>query len=104
MNVATQTASAGTPSALAASKVGRPAPTGRAGLKRLINLLDYYFARGGMQLQFNVVSRATLEAAQRDPDKYRSLIVRVAGYSAYFVGLDKTVQQDIIERTEERLQ
>jgi formate C-acetyltransferase len=104
MNEAIQTLSAGTPSAVAASAIRRPAPTGRAGLKRLINLLDYYFARGGMQLQFNVVSRATLEAAQRDPDKYRSLIVRVAGYSAYFVGLDKTVQQDIIERTEERLQ
>jgi formate C-acetyltransferase len=104
MNEAIQTLSAATPAAVAATPVARPAPTGRAGLKRLINLLDYYFARGGMQLQFNVVSRATLEAAQRDPDKYRSLIVRVAGYSAYFVGLDKTVQQDIIERTEERLQ
>ena len=73
------------------------------GLGRLINLIDYYFSRGGMQMQFNVVSRGTLERAQNDPNKYRSLIVRVAGYSAYFVGLDKTVQQDIIERTEERL-
>lgn len=73
------------------------------GLKRLTNLLDYYFSRGGMQLQFNVVSRETLLRAQREPEKYRSLIVRVAGYSAYFVGLDKTVQQDIIDRTEERL-
>ncbi len=54
-------------------------------------------------MQFNVVSRETLQRAQQDPNKYRSLIVRVAGYSAYFVGLDKTVQQDIIERTEERL-
>jgi formate C-acetyltransferase len=73
------------------------------GLKRLTNLIDYYFSRGGMQLQFNVVSRDTLLRAQREPDKYRSLIVRVAGYSAYFVGLDKTVQQDIIDRTEERI-
>lgn len=76
---------------------------GNAGLKRLVNLIDYYFSRGGMQVQFNVVSRETLLAAQKDPEKYRSLIVRVAGYSAYFVGLDKAVQQDIIERTEERL-
>ncbi len=91
-------------SAVAPIVKGLPAAAGHAGLKRLVNLLDYYFARGGMQLQFNVVSRATLEAAQRNPDQYRSLIVRVAGYSAYFVGLDKTVQQDIIERTEERLQ
>jgi formate C-acetyltransferase len=104
MNEAIRTQPVEISPALAATNVARVAPTGRAGLKRLINLLDYYFARGGMQLQFNVVSRATLEAAQRDPDKYRSLIVRVAGYSAYFVGLDKTVQQDIIERTEERLQ
>ena len=73
------------------------------GLRRLTALIDYYFSRGGMQVQFNVVSRETLLRAQREPEKYRSLIVRVAGYSAYFVGLDKTVQQDIIERTEERL-
>lgn len=73
------------------------------GLERLINLIDFYFAKGGMQMQFNVISRDTMLRAQEDPEKYRSLIVRVAGYSAYFVGLDKTVQQDIIERTEERL-
>jgi formate C-acetyltransferase len=73
------------------------------GLTRLINLIDYYFSRGGMQMQFNVVSRETLMRAQKDPNKYRSLIVRVAGYSAYFVGLDSVVQEDIIERTEERL-
>jgi pyruvate-formate lyase len=77
--------------------------SGSNGLKRLVNLMDYYFSRGGMQMQFNVVDRETLRRAQKDPEKYRSLIVRVAGYSAYFVGLDKTVQQDIIDRTEERL-
>lgn len=76
---------------------------GSTGLKRLVNLMDYYFSRGGMQMQFNVVDRETLKRAQMDPEKYRSLVVRVAGYSAYFVGLDKTVQQDIIDRTEERL-
>ncbi|MGE5554351.1 MAG: glycine radical domain-containing protein [Betaproteobacteria bacterium] len=53
-------------------------------------------------MQFNVVSRETLLAAQKNPERYRNLIVRLAGYSAYFVSLDKTVQQDIIERTEER--
>jgi len=76
---------------------------GTTGLKRLVSLMDYYFSRGGMQMQFNVVDRETLRRAQKDPEKYRSLVVRVAGYSAYFVGLDKTVQQDIIERTEERI-
>jgi formate C-acetyltransferase len=100
----TQTVVAGKLPIQAGVKPATVASSGTVGLKRLVNLLDYYFSRGGMQLQFNVVSRATLEAAQQDPEKYRSLIVRVAGYSAYFVGLDKTVQQDIIERTEERLQ
>ncbi len=74
-----------------------------AGLNRLINLVDYYFSLGGMQIQFNVVNRETLLRAQKDPAKYQNLIVRVAGYSAYFVNLERTVQQDIIERTEERL-
>lgn len=73
------------------------------GLNRLVNLIDYYFSLGGMQMQFNVVSRETLLRAQNDPVKYQNLIVRVAGYSAYFVNLEKKVQQDIIERTEERI-
>lgn len=73
------------------------------GLNRLVNLIDYYFSMGGMQMQFNVVSRDTLLRAQKDPSKYQNLIVRVAGYSAYFVNLEKKVQQDIIERTEERI-
>ena len=74
-----------------------------AGLNRLINLIDYYFSLGGMQVQFNVVSRETLLRAQKDPAKYQNLIVRVAGYSAYFVNLEEQVQQDIIDRTEERI-
>ena len=74
-----------------------------AGLIRLINLIDYYFSLGGMQVQFNVVSRETLLRSQKDPAKYQNLIVRVAGYSAYFVNLEKQVQQDIIDRTEERI-
>jgi len=96
---------ASTGNALASGQPTAPVPhiAGSNGLKRLVNLMDYYFSRGGMQMQFNVVDRETLRRAQKDPEKYRSLVVRVAGYSAYFVGLDKTVQQDIIERTEERL-
>lgn len=76
---------------------------GNTGLNRLVNLIDYYFSMGGMQMQFNVVSRDTLLRAQKAPSKYQNLIVRVAGYSAYFVNLEKKVQQDIIERTEERI-
>jgi formate C-acetyltransferase len=63
-------------------------------------LVDTYFKQGGMELQINVVSRKTLLAAQKDPQKYRNLIVRVSGFSAYFTTLDKTLQTEIIERTE----
>lgn len=73
------------------------------GLKRFISLIDRYFAAGGAQMQFNVVSRSTLLEAQKDPEKYAGLLVRVAGYSAYFTQLSTEVQQDIIERTEENL-
>ncbi len=73
------------------------------GLKRFVSLIDRYFAAGGAQMQFNVVSKKTLLAAQQEPEKYANLLVRVAGYSAYFTQLSKDVQQDIIERTEEKL-
>ena len=56
------------------------APKESAGLNRLIHLIDYYFSLGGMQMQFNVVSRDTLLRAQANPEKYQNLIVRVAGY------------------------
>jgi pyruvate-formate lyase len=93
-----------TPSRAPVAADDRPAVASPGGgLRRLVNLIDTYFSLGGMQVQFNVVSRDTLLRAQKEPEKYRNLIVRVAGYSAYFVGLDKTVQQDIIERTEERI-
>ncbi len=56
-----------------------------------------------MQLQFNVVSAQVLREAQKHPEEYRNLLVRVAGYSALFVHLNKEVQDDIIARTEECL-
>ena len=56
-----------------------------------------------MQLQFNVVSAQLLQEAQKHPEEYRNLLVRVAGYSALFVHLNKEVQDDIIARTEECL-
>ncbi|PLR80289.1 autonomous glycyl radical cofactor GrcA [Bacillus sp. V33-4] len=73
------------------------------GLRRFVSIIDQYFQSGGAQMQFNVVNRKTLIDAQKNPDNYSDLIVRVAGYSAYFTQLSKDVQQDIIERTEERL-
>ena len=65
------------------------------GLKRFVSIIDQYFAMGGNQIQFNVVSKKTL--------LYANLLVRVAGYSAYFTQLSKDVQEDIIARTEEKL-
>ena len=50
-------------------------------------------------MQFNVINRDTLLAAQKEPEKYRNLIVRIAGYSAYFVELSEDVQNDLIART-----
>jgi len=52
-------------------------------------------------MQFNVVSRETLRDAQKNPEKYKSLVVRVAGYSALFTSLSKSLQEDIINRTEQ---
>lgn len=72
-------------------------PAHRASIRTLI---ETYFAQGGMEVQLNVVNRDTLLAAQADPDQYRNLIVRVSGFSAYFVTLDKTLQDEIIARTE----
>ena len=59
-----------------------------------------YFEQGGMEVQYNVVSSDDMRAAQKDPDSYRNLVVRIAGYSAYFVELSERMQNDIISRTE----
>ena len=71
---------------------------------KLIALLRTFFDRlDGFHVQFNVVSRETLLDAQANPEKHRDLIVRVAGYSAFFNVLSKATQDDIIKRTEQRL-
>ena len=62
--------------------------------------VETYFQLGGMQLQVNVVDKATLEEAQREPEKHRNLVVRVSGFSAYFGDLSRGVQDEIIRRTE----
>jgi len=66
----------------------------------LAHLVRSYFRLGGHHIQFNVVTAATLRAAQADPEKYRDLIVRVAGYSDYFCDLTRALQDEIIARTE----
>ena len=69
-------------------------------LKKVSALIKTYFSLGGKHVQFNVASRDTLLDAQKHPENYRDLIVRVAGYSAYFVSLGKSIQDEIIGRTE----
>lgn len=74
---------------------------GRNGLENFVSLVQGFFDRKGMHMQFNVVSRETLRDAQKHPEKYKSLVVRVAGYSALFTTLSKSLQEDIINRTEQ---
>ena len=64
-------------------------------------LIRSYFAMNGHHMQFNVIDRQTLIEAQKNPEEYKELIVRVAGYSDYFRNLDKPLQNEIIERTEQ---
>ena len=75
--------------------------SGREGLEKLSALVLGFFDKKGMHVQYNIVGRETLLDAQKNPDKYKTLVVRVAGYSAHFTSLDKTLQDDIIERTEQ---
>jgi pyruvate formate-lyase/glycerol dehydratase family glycyl radical enzyme len=70
------------------------------GLDKFVQLVRTYFKLDGHHVQFNVVSAATLRAAQEHPEQYRDLIVRVAGYSDYFCDLGKVLQDEIIARTE----
>ncbi len=70
-----------------------------SGLRKLGSLVRTYFRLDGHHIQFNVVDSETLRRAQAAPDEYRDLIVRVAGYSDYFVHLDPVLQEEIIART-----
>jgi len=72
------------------------------GVDRLADLIRTYFRLGGHHCQFNVVGADTLRAAQADPQAYRNLIVRVAGYSDYFVDVGRALQDEIISRTEQQ--
>ena len=82
-------------------KMHPTAMAGEKGLESFISLIRGYFDQQGMHMQFNVVDRATLLDAQAHPEKYSGLIVRVAGYSALFTTLSKSLQDDIIKRTEQ---
>lgn len=76
------------------------AVSGEDGLTAFCALIKTYFARGGHSLQFNVFSAEMLRAAQREPEKYRSLQIRVCGWNVYFVDLEKVLQDDFIRQCE----
>ncbi len=75
--------------------------SGKTGLENFVGLIRSYFDQKGSHMQFNVVSRETLLDAQKHPDQYKHLVVRVAGYSALFTTLSRSLQDDIIRRTEQ---
>ena len=74
--------------------------SGDTGRDNLIGLMDGYFEKQGMQSQFSVVGKETMVCAQQHPEDYKDLLVRIAGYSAYFVELSRDLQDDLIGRTE----
>ena len=81
-------------------KLSPSAVAGADGTRKLMSLVRTSCDLKLWHLQFNIVNRATLLAAQQEPEKYRNLLVRVAGYSAYFVDLTPQLQAEIINRTE----
>ncbi len=74
---------------------------GEEGLAHMASLIRSYFSMDGHHIQFNVIDRQTLIEAQKNPEEYKDLIVRVAGYSDFFRNLSKPLQDEIIERTEQ---
>lgn len=74
--------------------------SGENGRDNLIHLIDTYFEKKGMHSQFNIISSETMRAALKHPEQYKDMLVRVAGYSAYFVELSQPLQMDLINRTE----
>ncbi len=76
---------------------------GADGVEKLRDITRAYFENGGMEVQYNVVDTETLRKAQESPEEYRNLVVRIAGYSAYFIELGRDLQNDIIARNENRI-
>ena len=76
------------------------AVAGVEGRDNLVSFIDEYMSQHAMHVQFNIMSSETMKAAQKNPENYKDMLVRVAGYSAYFVELGKPLQKDLIQRTE----
>ncbi|MBR6312459.1 MAG: hypothetical protein IKR51_05730, partial [Oscillospiraceae bacterium] len=81
-------------------KIHPTALRGDDGVHKLRDMTRAYFEKGGMECQYNVVDAKTLRAAQEHPEDYHNLVVRIAGYSAYFVDMTEAMQNDIISRAE----
>lgn len=73
---------------------------GSQGMKKLLQLIRAYLQKGGFHIQFNVVDSRVLKDAQKNPDKYKGLLVRVAGFTQYWAELGKQIQDEVISRTE----
>ena len=73
---------------------------GEQGRENLISFIDSFFQGSATHCQFNIMSSDMMRAAMESPEEYRDMLVRVAGYSAYFVELGKPLQMDLINRTE----
>ena len=69
--------------------------------KKLMTLIKAYFKKGGQEIQINATSRKILEDAMEHPENYQNLVVRVSGFSAFYVTLKKEVQMDILNRTQQ---
>ena len=68
--------------------------------EQIESLIKGYVKQGGMQMQFNVVDTEVLKDAQKNPDKYGNLLVRIGGYSDYFTKIPKRLQDDVIARSQ----
>ena len=69
-------------------------------MRKVAELIKYFVSRGGHQLQLNAVNLETMKAAQKNPDMYKNLVVRIWGWSAYFVELDREFQDHVMQRQE----
>ena len=81
-------------------KIHPSAVRGVMGIKKLLELTRAYMRKGGFHIQYNVVDSRILRDAQRSPDQYRDLLVRVAGFTQYWVEIGKPIQDEVIARTE----
>jgi 4-hydroxyphenylacetate decarboxylase large subunit len=81
-------------------KIHPSAVKGREGSRKFLELIKAYLRKGAFHVQFNIVDSRMLKDAQANPEKYRGLLVRVAGFTQYWVELGKQIQDEVIARTE----